>query len=95
MATASERDLDLVRLERQRQAALGPHFQASRDGFPDVDKRFVAGLAWLTQPGMEGHSTIQTPSSSRSNVVTNFMGFSLPSFLVFWKASIVCPAQKE
>jgi hypothetical protein len=28
---------------------------------------------WLTQPGIEGHSAIQTPSSSRSNVARNFM----------------------
>jgi hypothetical protein len=73
----------LVRLERQRQAALGPHFQASRDGFPDVGKRFVAGF------------TLADAAEDGSNVVTNFMGLTLPSFLVFWKASIVCPAQKE
>ena len=36
---------------------------------------------WLTQPGMEGHSAIQTPSSSRSNVARNFTAKKLWSFL--------------
>lgn len=30
-------------------------------------------LPWLTHPGMDGHSTIQTPSSSRSMVTRNFI----------------------
>src|SRR5208337_4665908 len=31
-------------------------------------------LPWLMHPGMDGHSVIQTPSSSRSTVTGNFMG---------------------
>jgi hypothetical protein len=30
-------------------------------------------LPWLTQPGIEGHSVTQTPSSSRSNVTESFI----------------------
>jgi hypothetical protein len=30
-------------------------------------------LPWLTQPGIEGHSTTQAPSSSRSTVTRNFI----------------------
>ena len=30
-------------------------------------------LPWLMQPGIEGHSAIHTPSSSRSKVMMNFM----------------------
>ena len=41
---ALDGDLDLLRLDRQRQAALGPHFKASRDGFPDIGERLVAGF---------------------------------------------------
>src|SRR5436309_9751456 len=33
----------------------------------------VLVLPWLTHPGMEGHSAIQTPSSSRSSVTLNLM----------------------
>lgn len=35
---------------------------------------------WLTQPGMDGHSATQTPSSSRSSVVTNFIDGILRHF---------------
>ena len=31
---------------------------------------------WLTQPGIDGHSTTQTPSSSRSMVTENFIAFT-------------------
>jgi hypothetical protein len=73
----------LVRLERQRQAALGPHFQASRDGFPDVGKRFVAGF------------TLADAAEDGSNVVTNFMGLTLPSFLVFGRRPLSAQPKKN
>ena len=46
---------------------------------------------WLTHPGMAGHSTTQTPSSSRSSVVTNFMTLLVALLSYFGKHPVTRP----
>jgi hypothetical protein len=60
--------LDFAGLDRQGQATLGADLEAKRDGFFNIPERFFLEDPWLTHPGMAGHSTTHTPSSSRSKV---------------------------
>jgi len=41
---ASDCDLDLLRLDGQRQAPFSPHFQTPGDGFANVGEGFIAGI---------------------------------------------------
>lgn len=69
----SGRDLDLPRLNRQRQASFGADFQAKPDRFGSVLQRLVFRRPLTDEPGMAGDSTIQAPSSSRLLVTLNFI----------------------
>jgi hypothetical protein len=50
-ALASKGDFDLLRLDGQRQAALGPDFQTDGDRFADVGEGFVAGVTLTDTSG--------------------------------------------
>jgi len=50
-ARALNRNLDLLRLNGQRHPTFRPHFQASGDGFADVGKGFIVGVALADTAG--------------------------------------------
>jgi hypothetical protein len=62
-----------MRLYGQGYPALSPYFKARGDCFADIFQRFFAALALADTARDRGAFSDQTPSSSRSNVVVNFI----------------------
>lgn len=73
------RDLDFSRLDGEGKALFGANLQAEGDRLSDVLQTSSFVMPWLTHPGIEGHSTTQTPFSSRSMVTGNLMWVGLSS----------------
>ncbi len=61
-------DLDLMNRDRQRHVICPTRFQAAGDRLTDILQRLELSGALDTHPGMEGHSAITMPVSSRSSV---------------------------
>jgi hypothetical protein len=68
----SDGDFHLLGLDGEWHAAICPHFETSSDGFTNVHQGFLPRLSLADATG-DGHSAIQTPSSSRSRAVRYFM----------------------
>ena len=78
-------DLDLPRFEGQWQPSSARTSRQPAMASRMFDNASSRVWPWLTQPGIEGHSATQTPSSSRSSVVTNFIELILIALIVFGK----------